>query len=160
MNQGPDAWPPDRVKWLANAWTEEKLSATKIGKELGISRNAVLGKLNRLHLLGQRRVIAAPTPKSPKAPPPPKAPTIRKLVVIKEPTLDPADMVTLFDAKRNQCRWPVGDPASPDFRFCGRLTEWKHPYCPAHEAFLKGTLKTRARRKAKTAGVPRQWNIR
>jgi GcrA cell cycle regulator len=30
------------------------------------------------------------------------------------------------------CRWPIGDPKSPDFTFCGRRADGR--YCAAHEA--------------------------
>jgi GcrA cell cycle regulator len=32
----------------------------------------------------------------------------------------------------NDCRWPFGDPASPDFHFCGHRTKDGRPYCDAH----------------------------
>ena len=30
------------------------------------------------------------------------------------------------------CKWPIGDPKSPDFSFCGRRADGR--YCAAHEA--------------------------
>ncbi len=37
------------------------------------------------------------------------------------------------------CRWPIGDPAEPDFCFCGAPAEGKRPYCSAHigQGFLR-----------------------
>lgn len=32
------------------------------------------------------------------------------------------------------CRWPVGDPAEPDFCFCGAPSAGHRPYCSAHLA--------------------------
>lgn len=29
------------------------------------------------------------------------------------------------------CKWPIGDPKSPDFSFCGRHADGR--YCTAHE---------------------------
>ena len=34
-------------------------------------------------------------------------------------------------AARGECRWPIGEPLSDDFAFCGRRTE-EGPYCPHH----------------------------
>lgn len=34
----------------------------------------------------------------------------------------------------SQCRWPIGDPRSPDFRFCGATAERGKPYCREHMA--------------------------
>lgn len=30
------------------------------------------------------------------------------------------------------CKWPIGDPLTPDFYFCGRESEEGHPYCEFH----------------------------
>ena|SRR6185369_13613768 len=30
------------------------------------------------------------------------------------------------------CRWPIGDPKTEDFQFCGKLKEGKGPYCARH----------------------------
>jgi GcrA cell cycle regulator len=30
------------------------------------------------------------------------------------------------------CKWPVGDPATEDFWFCGLGTQTGKPYCEAH----------------------------
>jgi GcrA cell cycle regulator len=39
---------------------------------------------------------------------------------------------SLFDLRSNSCRWPVGDPASPEFFFCGSESLDNLPYCAAH----------------------------
>jgi len=33
-----------------------------------------------------------------------------------------------------QCRFPIGDPVKPDFRFCCRPCEGESVYCPEHSA--------------------------
>ncbi|MEM1284282.1 MAG: GcrA family cell cycle regulator [Pseudomonadota bacterium] len=40
--------------------------------------------------------------------------------------------LSIQDLKENTCRWPVGDPLSDDFHFCGRATHDDHPYCEYH----------------------------
>lgn len=40
----------------------------------------------------------------------------------------------LEDIERNDCRWPYGDPRSPDFSFCGHDTSGESRYCPYHRA--------------------------
>ena len=30
------------------------------------------------------------------------------------------------------CRWPMGDPTTPEFRFCGGKAITGLPYCPHH----------------------------
>lgn len=56
-------WSPERVERLKHYWKVDGLSASKIAKELGFTtRNAVLGKLHRLGLLGTvgPRVLKTP----------------------------------------------------------------------------------------------------
>ena len=40
--------------------------------------------------------------------------------------------VTLERAHPNACRWPLGDPKHPDFRFCGQPADGSRPYCQHH----------------------------
>ena len=32
------------------------------------------------------------------------------------------------------CRWPLGDPADPDFHYCGKRPLIGRPYCDRHDA--------------------------
>jgi hypothetical protein len=58
------AWPDERTERLKVLWAEGASSATVIGRELGMSRNAILGKVHRLGL--ESRAIE-PRPKVTKA---------------------------------------------------------------------------------------------
>jgi GcrA cell cycle regulator len=40
--------------------------------------------------------------------------------------------VTIVDLKESMCKWPLGDPTSPDFRYCGSGTTGAGPYCQHH----------------------------
>ena len=40
--------------------------------------------------------------------------------------------VAVTKAGDRHCRWPVGDPRSPDFRFCGCMAYEGLPYCIDH----------------------------
>lgn len=39
---------------------------------------------------------------------------------------------TLLELNEETCRWPVGDPKSESFYFCGDRAEQGRPYCCAH----------------------------
>ena len=39
----------------------------------------------------------------------------------------------LIELKRNNCRYPIGDPQTPDFHFCGAPIV-RGPYCARHYA--------------------------
>jgi GcrA cell cycle regulator len=43
-----------------------------------------------------------------------------------------AERVTIMDLREGMCRWPIGDPTSPDFRFCGASAYAGVPYCEHH----------------------------
>ncbi|OSP55699.1 GcrA family cell cycle regulator [Pseudoruegeria sp. SK021] len=43
-----------------------------------------------------------------------------------------AKRLTLMELTERTCKWPIGDPATPDFWFCGLPSEQGKPYCEAH----------------------------
>jgi GcrA cell cycle regulator len=57
---------------------------------------------------------------------------------IEDPLVDAAVPMSqrraLLELEEGTCRWPIGDPSSADFRFCGATTEKGKPYCAAHWA--------------------------
>ncbi len=40
--------------------------------------------------------------------------------------------LSLMELTERTCKWPIGDPATPDFWFCGLPTQQGKPYCEAH----------------------------
>ncbi len=40
--------------------------------------------------------------------------------------------LTLMQLTERTCKWPVGDPATDDFWFCGHPSKAGKPYCDAH----------------------------
>ncbi|WP_185983380.1 GcrA family cell cycle regulator [Aureimonas mangrovi] len=40
--------------------------------------------------------------------------------------------LTLVQLSERTCKWPLGDPLSPDFRFCGNHSGDASPYCQYH----------------------------
>ena len=43
-----------------------------------------------------------------------------------------SERVTIMDLRESMCRWPMGDPTSPEFRFCGGRAITGLPYCTHH----------------------------
>ena len=43
-----------------------------------------------------------------------------------------ARRLTLMELTERTCKWPIGDPATDDFWFCGLSTQPGKPYCEAH----------------------------
>ncbi|MBV1700569.1 MAG: GcrA cell cycle regulator [Hyphomicrobiales bacterium] len=43
------------------------------------------------------------------------------------------ERVTIMELRESMCRWPIGDPMSSDFRYCGsRSPIGSGPYCAGH----------------------------
>jgi len=123
-------WTEERVSILRDLWGNGK-SASQIAEILGgFSRNAVIGKAHRLGL----SVSKAPKPKAVvepvvKAEPKPKP-------RIEQPRAAPLveGGATILNLTERMCRWPIGDPRDPGFRFCGSLALPGLPYCSDHAA--------------------------
>jgi len=137
-------WTDERVALLKKLWLEG-LSASQIAKQLGgVTRNAVIGKVHRLGLSG-RATPSQPRPatyKAPRAPRPvsatPAAP--RRLA---EPAHQPQPRpqvyreeapgsATVLTLGAHMCKWPIGDPSSDSFTFCGKRAGEGAPYCVDH----------------------------
>ncbi len=43
-----------------------------------------------------------------------------------------AKRITLMELTERTCKWPIGDPATDDFWFCGLAVQPGKPYCEAH----------------------------
>jgi GcrA cell cycle regulator len=151
-------WTDERVALLRRLW-EDGQSASKIAAQLGgVTRNAVIGKVHRLGLAGRARggeegPAAAPPSKvveieilshrpAPEFPAPAPAPEPVALSVSKR--------VTIMDLRESMCRWPLGDPTTPEFRFCGARSITGLPYCTHHAeiAYQPATERKRDRRVA------------
>jgi len=141
------AWDEERVEQLKQLWAEG-LSASQIASKMGgVTRNAVIGKVHRLGLSG-RATPAKPqrgrtydAPKEEAKPGltahPEPAPAISEPEFTTPLVLSTGDRTTVATLKNNMCKWPVGDPASDEFHFCGQSTSTGKSYCPyhAHMAF-------------------------
>lgn len=46
--------------------------------------------------------------------------------------------VPLLKLEHHHCRWPIGDPKSPDFGFCGDYRVPGRSYCAVHVKRAKG----------------------
>jgi GcrA cell cycle regulator len=108
------AWTEDKIKQLKKLWNKGR-STIEIAKELGISKNSVVGKAHRLELANRPSPIKK------------KTTAVKKAEVQK-----PKEKCTLMDLKLSTCHWPIGDPCDEDFHFCGKQTMTGKPYCTEH----------------------------
>jgi GcrA cell cycle regulator len=63
-------------------------------------------------------------------------PTEAGVVEIDVPVRRPAKrkQITTIALTVDTCRWPLGDPAEPDFHYCGDRPLIGQPYCDVHNA--------------------------
>ena len=59
-----------------------------------------------------------------------------------------ARRLTLMQLSERTCKWPVGDPATDDFWFCGLPTMPGKPYCDTHVAVAFQPMSARRDRRA------------
>ncbi|UWQ92776.1 GcrA family cell cycle regulator [Aliisedimentitalea scapharcae] len=58
-----------------------------------------------------------------------------------------AKRLTLMELTERTCKWPVGDPATEDFWFCGLPVQQGKPYCEAHVGVAFQPMSARRDRK-------------
>ena len=60
-----------------------------------------------------------------------------------------AENVTIMDLRESMCRWPVGDPSSAEFRYCGsKAPIGAGPYCAQHSRMAYQPVQDRNRRRS------------
>ena len=128
-------WSEDRVSVLRDLWTSG-FSARQIAERLGegCTRNSVIGKANRLGLSQPTRSSLTRRQKQRERQQQREQPPIRppRLPESLPPPLPVSPGATILSLTTSTCRWPLGDPISPDFRFCGGNAKPGQPYCEAH----------------------------
>jgi GcrA cell cycle regulator len=58
-----------------------------------------------------------------------------------------ARKISLMELTERTCKWPIGDPATPNFWFCGLPTQPGKPYCEAHVAVAFQPMSSRRDRR-------------
>ena len=100
-------WTKSKIDKLSTLWSRG-IPAREIAEKLGnVSRNAVIGKANRLGL--------------------------SKKLKEKEVKKDSKEItVNGLIASMKGCKWPIGHPGDEDFYFCGKEVIPGKPYCGEH----------------------------
>lgn len=142
-------WTAQLSAEVQRLWVSGK-TATEISAEVGMTRNAVLGKLHRMKLTAEKRepgaVINVPQrgrrPDGFRRKALPKDPAVSRsrpasyVSILDVPKLDPdarsPHACALVDLDDTKCHWPIGDPAKVGFHFCGAPTV--KLYCPGHHS--------------------------
>ena len=59
-----------------------------------------------------------------------------------------AKKLSLLELTEKTCKWPIGDPATDEFWFCGLTTQTGKPYCEAHVGVAFQPISNRRERRA------------
>lgn len=135
-------WTAERVELLKSRF-EAGLSCREIAGDIGVSRNAVIGKLSRLNLTREKSGDAprAARKAAAKGRRPRTAPRLQYqmlLALYAEPRPAADEPIhnehccSLLELSEERCRWPISTPGAEDFCFCGNTPLEGLPYCAGH----------------------------
>lgn len=169
------SWTEQQIQALKQMWGNGFSAsdiAKNLGN--GITRNAVIGKAHRLKLsvggaaavarssaplpakntgnaikaitkVSQKRAMLRPLP-SVQAPEAIVARAAAKQEIIPSvEILKKPEGIAVTKAGERHCRWPIGDPRSPEFRFCGCKSVDGLPYCVDHARVAYQSLSRKIR---------------
>lgn len=110
----PAAKPAPKAKAAPAAPAKEELELDENGIPISAARRAII-------------------PAGQPLPPQPSANEISPEALAKVNEIEKtAKRISLMELTEKTCKWPVGDPATDDFWFCGLAVQQGKPYCEAH----------------------------
>jgi GcrA cell cycle regulator len=134
-------WTAERIELLKSRF-EAGLTCREIAADIGVSRNAVIGKLTRLNLsradgIGERMPEQARGPGIPPRAPRRRRVSQRQLLRALRPELPPEPELcgehrcSLLELSEENCRWPISDLEAAVW-FCGNPRAKGFAYCAGH----------------------------
>lgn len=126
----PKTWAPEEDADLIREWNTGK-SARLLAAVFGRSRNAVIGRINRLRAKGVRlRTVDAPPTRTRL-----RAHPLRTPAADVPLAPDAGYRVGLLSARDGQCRWLCSPPGDPGI-YCGALTLHGKSWCSHHASVV------------------------
>ena len=132
------SWNDEKVDKLKKLWGNGN-TASQIAEIIGgISRNAVIGKANRLNLSSKIKLRSASSnqnsqdsfedsnSKQKRG----RKSKFKSLII--EQDFEPESPKKLEELDEGSCKWPVGHPEESSFYFCGRSSLKDFSYCKLH----------------------------
>ncbi len=102
------SWNDEKVDKLKELWGKGN-TASQIAQIIGdVSRNAVIGKANRLGLSKKNNTVKI------------------------DPNVNKTAHISVLVPNMSGCKWPIGHPGDEDFYFCGKEIIPGKPYCGEH----------------------------
>jgi GcrA cell cycle regulator len=142
MPSALQTWTTERVEALKIHF-QAGLSCREIAAEIGVSRNAVIGKISRLNLVRDKGGVIRTGKKEPAASPRSRGAQKLRQILLKsfpprpearaaEEPIHNGHTCSLFELSNETCRWPISTPGQQDFCFCGNRPIEGLPYCAGH----------------------------
>ena len=132
------SWNDDNVLRLKELW-DQGLPTAQIGKLLGFTKNAVVGKAHRIGLERRpspiRRTAVKPDRKKARSPVMPKLNFEKQELETNQiitSNFQPSVKNIFISNSKRGCEWPMGHPDESDFHFCGKERFDDKPYCLDH----------------------------
>lgn len=141
--QSHSPWTPELIERLKNG-VSSGLTCSEIAAEIGVTRNAVIGKIHRLGLSPGRPAASPARSCPPRARRPRTSPQRQFLRLVfaqapglageeaASPAVESMRRCSLLELAPGGCRWPVGDPCASDFAYCGNDAVAGFSYCAGH----------------------------
>jgi GcrA cell cycle regulator len=134
-------WTIETVELLKSR-VDAGLSCREIAREIGVTRNAVAGKISRLKLSRPKHISGKHSEQK-------DGSKFRRsrvlnryqiLMALRAKQQPPAEEVpirsghycSLLELTPEKCRWPISNPGEVDCRFCGNKPVEGLPYCAGH----------------------------
>ena len=136
-------WNDENVSRLRDLW-DQGLPTAQIGKLIGFTKNAVVGKAHRIGLERRpspiRRTAVKPDRKKARSPVIPKLNFENDNKSVEQTRCcdtfttisHPRERNLLSNKTKRGCEWPEGHPDEPEFRFCDKERFEDKPYCLNH----------------------------
>jgi len=144
-------WTDESVERLRQMWSEG-LTANEIAKKLGVTKNAIVGKVHRLCLTARPSPIKSKENEALSEDIEQTGTNAAMSADLFENTSTAGkststnkkiENIKLVDLDSHTCRWPIGDPRDEDFCFCGKKVRTGQTYCDEHSqmAYVKAIRK-------------------
>jgi GcrA cell cycle regulator len=109
---------------------EVKVEAVRSEPRVPVSDRSAASVISNVTTLPMRKAIV---PAGQPLPPQPSANEISPEVLASVREVEKkAKKISLMELTERTCKWPIGDPATEDFWFCGLPSTPGKPYCEAH----------------------------
>lgn len=132
-------WTDEVIIRFRTLW-DEGHPTREIGRRLGVSHNAVVGKARRLDFPPRPDPIIRDGIRKRPKPIRVHGPTLPPLASTQPPPVvllpkappQPKPVQQAPKGRVKPCEWPIGEPASTGFHFCGAESVPGKPYCSEH----------------------------